>query len=80
MTKLKPVEFRENAWSRPILNDEYNDVIRVMVKSYLSGKTKFQDLLAGKGAGLIILTHGQPGVGKTLTAGKVDVKTPVSLS
>lgn len=71
MSKLKPVEFRENAWSRLVLSDEYKDIIRAMVKSYLSDKIKFQDLVAGKGAGLIILLHGPPGVGKTLTAGKV---------
>ena len=71
VSKLKPVQFRENAWSRLVLNDEYKDVIRAMVKSYLTGKTKFQDLVAGKGSGLVILMHGPPGVGKTLTAGKV---------
>ncbi|KAL6835758.1 P-loop containing nucleoside triphosphate hydrolase protein [Trichoderma sp. SZMC 28015] len=68
VSKLKAVEFRENAWSRLVLNDQYKDVIRAMVKSYLTGKTKFQDLVAGKGTGLVILMHGPPGVGKTLTA------------
>lgn len=71
VSKLKAVEFRENAWSRLVLNDQYKDVIRAMVKSYLTGRTKFQDLVAGKGAGLVVLMHGPPGVGKTLTAGKI---------
>ncbi|KAJ4865506.1 ATPase family associated with various cellular activities (AAA) domain-containing protein [Trichoderma breve] len=68
VSKLKAVEFRENAWSRLVLNDQYKDVIRAMVRSYLTGRTKFQDLVAGKGASLVVLMHGPPGVGKTLTA------------
>lgn len=71
MSRLEAVEFRENAWSRLVLNDQYKDVIRAMVKSHLTGRTKFQDLVAGKGAGLVVLLHGPPGIGKTLTAGKV---------
>ncbi|GKT47250.1 ATPase family AAA domain-containing protein 3 [Colletotrichum spaethianum] len=39
-----------------------------MVKSYLNHSTGFQDLVAGKGDGLVVLLHGPPGVGKTLTA------------
>ncbi|KAK4204696.1 P-loop containing nucleoside triphosphate hydrolase protein [Triangularia verruculosa] len=68
VSNLKPVEFRENAWSRLVLNSEYKDIIRAMVRSYLGNKTQFQDLVAGKGVGLVVLMHGPPGVGKTLTA------------
>jgi SpoVK/Ycf46/Vps4 family AAA+-type ATPase len=32
--------------------------------------SKREDLIAGKGNGLIMLLHGGPGTGKTLTAGK----------
>jgi SpoVK/Ycf46/Vps4 family AAA+-type ATPase len=31
-------------------------------------KAEFWDLVEGKGKGLVILLHGPPGVGKTLTA------------
>ncbi|KAL1981791.1 hypothetical protein VTN96DRAFT_2129 [Rasamsonia emersonii] len=68
VSKLEPVQFRENAWSRLVLEREYKDVVQAMVKSYLSKTFKFQDLVLGKGAGLVILLHGPPGVGKTLTA------------
>jgi SpoVK/Ycf46/Vps4 family AAA+-type ATPase len=37
----------------------------------LAGKGKRDDLIAGKGNGLIMLLHGSPGTGKTLTAESV---------
>lgn len=37
----------------------------------LAGKRKRDDLIAGKGNGLIMLLHGGPGTGKTLTAESV---------
>ncbi len=33
-------------------------------------KRKRDDIITGKGGGLIMLLHGGPGTGKTLTAGK----------
>ena len=45
-------------------------MVRAMVQSYLKKTDSFQDLIPGKGAGLVILLHGPPGVGKTLTAGR----------
>ncbi|OTA54474.1 P-loop containing nucleoside triphosphate hydrolase protein [Hypoxylon sp. EC38] len=65
---LKPVQFQNNAWSRLVLDQEYKDVIQAMVTSYLRKSDMFQDLVPGKGAGIAILLHGPPGVGKTLTA------------
>lgn len=39
-----------------------------MVSSYVGKTAKLDDLVAGKGAGLVALLHGSPGSGKTLTA------------
>lgn len=36
-------------------------------------RQKRDDIIAGKGSGLIMLLHGGPGTGKTLTAGKFQV-------
>lgn len=66
---LKPVQFAVDAWKRLVLKAEYKEVIWAMVKSYLAHSTNFHDLVDGKGEGLVILLHGPPGVGKTLTAG-----------
>lgn len=52
-----------------------------MVRTSVPGKTqgmsltgKRDDLIAGKGNGLIMLLHGGPGTGKTLTAGNFQWK------
>jgi DNA polymerase III delta prime subunit len=31
----------------------------------------FDDMIKGKGKGMVFLLHGEPGVGKTLTAGEL---------
>ncbi|KAK1490795.1 ATPase [Colletotrichum tamarilloi] len=65
---LKPVQFVADTWKRLVLKTEYKDVVWAMVKSYLNHNTGFHDLVDGKGEGLVVLLHGPPGVGKTLTA------------
>ena len=68
VNQLKPVEFRKNAWDRLVLDPEYKDIIQAMVASYVDKTAGLDDLVAGKGAGLVALLHGPPGTGKTLTA------------
>ncbi|KAL8795715.1 MAG: hypothetical protein Q9182_007494 [Xanthomendoza sp. 2 TL-2023] len=68
VTQLQPVNFRKNAWERLVLDEEYKDIVQAMVSSYVDKTTGIDDLIAGKGAGLVTLLHGPPGTGKTLTA------------
>ena len=68
MTQLRPVAFRKNAWNRLVLDKEYKDIVQAMVSSYVEKTAMLDDLVAGKGAGLVALLHGPPGSGKTLTA------------
>ncbi|KAL8726609.1 MAG: hypothetical protein Q9166_006644 [cf. Caloplaca sp. 2 TL-2023] len=68
VTQLQPVNFRKNAWERLVLDDEYKDIVQAMVSSYVDKTAGIDDLIAGKGAGLVTLLHGPPGTGKTLTA------------
>ncbi|KAL8918837.1 MAG: hypothetical protein Q9208_007094 [Pyrenodesmia sp. 3 TL-2023] len=68
VTQLRPVNFRKNAWERLVLDEEYKDIVQAMVSSYVDRTTGLDDLIAGKGAGLVTLLHGPPGTGKTLTA------------
>ncbi|KAL8678206.1 MAG: hypothetical protein Q9186_005424 [Xanthomendoza sp. 1 TL-2023] len=68
VTQLQPVKFRQNAWERLVLDEEYKDIVQAMVSSYVDKTTGIDDLIAGKGAGLVTLLHGPPGTGKTLTA------------
>ncbi|KAL8997627.1 MAG: hypothetical protein Q9169_003175 [Polycauliona sp. 2 TL-2023] len=68
VTQLRPVGFRQNAWERLVLDEEYKDIVQAMVSSYVDKTASIDDLIAGKGAGLVTLLHGPPGTGKTLTA------------
>ena len=68
VSQLQPVNFRKNAWDRLVLDDEYKDIVQAMVSSYVDKTAMLDDLVAGKGAGLVALLHGPPGSGKTLTA------------
>ncbi len=52
-----------------MLDPEYKDIVQAMVSSYVDKTATMDDLIAGKGAGLVTLLHGPPGTGKTLTAG-----------
>lgn len=56
---LTPASFRD---------PDYKDILQAMVSSYVDKTAGIEDLVAGKGAGLVALLHGPPGTGKTLTA------------
>jgi len=57
--------FDDAAFSRLVLDVQYKEMIKALVEN--KGAT-FTDIITGKGGGCIILLHGSPGVGKTLTA------------
>lgn len=69
---LKPVRFREKAFKRLVIRDDYKRIIKAMVAAYRLETPGFSDIVSGKGRGLTILLHGPPGTGKTLTAGEFD--------
>jgi len=62
---LSTVVFDDAAFGRLVLDDQYKEMIKALVEN--KGAT-FTDIITGKGGGCIILLHGSPGVGKTLTA------------
>jgi SpoVK/Ycf46/Vps4 family AAA+-type ATPase len=56
---------------RLVLPEEKKELIRALITVHI-GKTEVKsDFMEGKGEGLIILLHGGPGTGKTLTAESV---------
>lgn len=64
----------DSAFKKLQLRKELKDLIRRLVQSHTSGTGKkplMEDIVKGKGQGLVILLHGPPGVGKTLTAESV---------
>ena len=73
--RLSNIEFDQEAFLRLVLPDKEKEILRAIVQYEELSK----DLISGKGGGLfhfpynnyigrIILLHGPPGVGKTLTA------------
>jgi transcriptional regulator with AAA-type ATPase domain len=43
-------------------------MVEAMVSAHMEAAAVAPDIIAGKGNGLLILLHGSPGTGKTLTA------------
>ncbi|KAM0796490.1 P-loop containing nucleoside triphosphate hydrolase protein [Usnea florida] len=68
ISELQDVTFREDSFKKLVIKAKHKTVVKAMVRSYLSKEPTFGDLIQGKGRGLVVLLHGAPGTGKTLTA------------
>lgn len=72
---VRDVEFNRNAWDSLIFNETYKTMLLSLVKVHTTAGSQFDDVIKGKGKGLVVLLHGPPGTGKTLTAGELSVIT-----
>ncbi|KAI0403448.1 hypothetical protein F4802DRAFT_599046 [Xylaria palmicola] len=80
VAQIQPVNWNKAAFDRLVLPKRTKNLVKalVMVRKQTPEnarvetglKRKRDDIIAGKGGGLIMLLHGGPGTGKTLTAGK----------
>ncbi|KAI9665062.1 MAG: hypothetical protein M1821_006510 [Bathelium mastoideum] len=68
---IRPVEFDTDAFCSLLLPESRKNLVRAMVENHGSKKDKFDDVIKGKGKGLIFILHGVPGTGKTFTAESV---------
>ncbi|KAI1802975.1 hypothetical protein F4811DRAFT_527151 [Daldinia bambusicola] len=64
------VVWNEIAFERLVLEEKTKRLIRALVSEQIE-TTRSTDIISGKGNGLIMLLHGGPGTGKTLTAESV---------
>lgn len=83
---LKPVRREQGVFENLRIQSDYKDVVRGLVMSHFRRKVlerryadaategPGQDLIQGKGRGLVVLLHGVPGVGKTATAEAVAME------
>ncbi|KAF7554344.1 hypothetical protein G7Z17_g2984 [Cylindrodendrum hubeiense] len=62
------ITFDSHAFDALIIPDEQKQQILSLVRVHEDDSFIFDDLVKGKGRGMIFLLHGEPGVGKTLTA------------
>lgn len=67
--QIEDVDWNKKAFERLVLEQKSKDLIEALIKVHVSAN-RMGDIMSGKGNGLIILLHGSPGTGKTLTAGK----------
>ncbi|KAL2258743.1 hypothetical protein VTK26DRAFT_7813 [Humicola hyalothermophila] len=76
--QISDVVWNTNAFDRLVLPADQKELILSFSESQLAGST-FDDVISGKGKGIICLLSGPPGVGKTLTAEAVAENLRVPL-
>ncbi|KND93453.1 26S protease regulatory subunit 4, partial [Tolypocladium ophioglossoides CBS 100239] len=73
------VQFNEDAFSSLVMPEEKKELILAFAQSQVKYKSAFDDVISGKGKGIIMLLSGGPGIGKTLTAESVAEEMRVPL-
>ena len=75
ISNLQPIEWNSTAFSSLVLPPSHKDLILALATSQMKQPDRpsndFDDIIQGKGKGMVILLSGPPGVGKTLTAESV---------
>lgn len=67
-----------SAFEELILQPAYKNQILSLVQVHEDKRLKFDDFIKGKGRGVVFLLYGEPGTGKTLTAGTLFIRGPKS--
>ncbi|OCL15053.1 P-loop containing nucleoside triphosphate hydrolase protein [Glonium stellatum] len=67
---MGPIQWNKDAFERRlVLKPKKKELIKALITVHIAtSSTTTTDIIEGKGKGLIILLHGGPGTGKTLTA------------
>ncbi|KAK2734388.1 AAA family ATPase [Colletotrichum kahawae] len=65
------IDWNEEAFNSLHLESQRKDAVWRLVREHRLGTSMFDDVVAGKGRGLVFLLHGPPGSGKTMTAAEV---------
>ncbi|KAJ8113299.1 hypothetical protein ONZ43_g5184 [Nemania bipapillata] len=77
INRLEEIPRSEEGWNNLVIKDYIKNTVLALVKNHelaqgrqeiTRGALSSVDLVQGKGRGLIMLLHGEPGVGKTSTA------------
>lgn len=69
---VSPIDWNTRCFEQLVLPDDQKELVQALVSEHTQRTTNpnsgFDDIVKGKGQGLILVLHGPPGVGKTLTA------------
>ncbi|KAK4544629.1 hypothetical protein LTR36_004201 [Oleoguttula mirabilis] len=69
LSGVREIEYNESAFDSLVLPPDQKDIVRALVESHKFHAAKtIDDVVQGKGKGLVAVLHGPPGTGKTLTA------------
>ncbi|KAK3705883.1 hypothetical protein LTR37_013036 [Vermiconidia calcicola] len=76
---VQDISFSTKAFDSLVLQNNQKELVRGFTATQHSYQSQFDDVIQGKGRGIILLLCGPPGVGKTLTAESVaeDMKVPL---
>ncbi|KAK4129775.1 P-loop containing nucleoside triphosphate hydrolase protein [Parathielavia appendiculata] len=66
--ELKPIEWNTRCFDELVLDPAIKKTVQALVSTHAQKRESFDDIVKGKGMGLVCVLHGPPGVGKTLTA------------
>jgi flagellar biosynthesis GTPase FlhF len=70
VNRIDDIEFNSTAFENLALEQDKKDMIAALVRSGQGSEMNYDDMIKGKGKGIIFLLHGPSGVGKTFTAGQ----------
>ncbi|KAH0841050.1 putative AAA family ATPase [Fonsecaea pedrosoi] len=66
---ISDVVFNDQAFESLVLPDNHKSIVKALVSSHtFQAHKSIDDIISGKGRGLVAVLHGPPGTGKTLTA------------
>lgn len=66
---IRDIEWNEGAFDSLVLPDNQKTIVKALVESHtFHAAQNIDDVIQGKGRGLVAVLHGPPGTGKTLTA------------
>ncbi|TVY65630.1 hypothetical protein LSUE1_G007682 [Lachnellula suecica] len=66
---VKDIVWNEGAYDSLVLEDNTKEIVKALVESHKYHPAEsIDDVIQGKGKGLVAVLHGPPGTGKTLTA------------
>ncbi|CAG8040905.1 unnamed protein product [Penicillium salamii] len=74
VNNISDIAWNENAFPQLILPEGFHNLILSFVEAQSDSTLAFDDIIQGKGMGMIMLLVGTPGTGKTLTAEAVADK------
>lgn len=66
--RITDVTWNKDAFKQLVVPEDTKEQIQALVTAQTRKTQMVPDIIAGKGNGLLILLHGAPGTGKTLTA------------